>query len=176
MKLILPFFVITICLTVINAEAQLNYFSYVKKQIPKYDPPRKNIAIVIDYTKSIFSDRLYVLDLAQNKIILSSRVSHAWNSGVLYARKFSNKKGSEMSSKGNYITGTKIISPKYGYAMLIKGQDPGINNNVLNREIIFHSDSKMKSKWSNGCFATPEGINKRIIDLTYNGALVCVID
>jgi len=30
--------------------------------------------------------------------------------------------------------------------------------------------------WSRGCFATPEDINNKIISLTNNGCLVCVID
>jgi hypothetical protein len=34
----------------------------------------------------------------------------------------------------------------------------------------------MKKWWSNGCFATPEEKNKKIIDMTKNGVLVCVID
>jgi hypothetical protein len=60
--------------------------------------------------------------------------------------------------------------------MIIDGLDNGINNNARSRAVIFHSDRKMKTKWSNGCFATPEEINKKIIDLTKNGVLVCVIE
>ena len=60
--------------------------------------------------------------------------------------------------------------------MIIDGLDKGVNNNAKSRAIIFHSDTKMKTKWSNGCFATPEDINEKIINLTKNGVLVCVID
>jgi hypothetical protein len=34
----------------------------------------------------------------------------------------------------------------------------------------------MKTLWSNGCFATSEEINRKLIDLTKGGVLVCVID
>lgn len=156
-------------------QAQQEYFKHVRAQLKKYSPPRKDFAIVIDYRKNILTDRLYILDLVHDSILLSSRVSHARKSGLLYPKKYSNIKGSEMSSMGNYITGKKIISPKFGYAMLVRGLDAKVNSNAQIREIIFHSDSKMKSKWSKGCFATPEAVNKKIIDLTSNGVFVCVI-
>ena len=60
--------------------------------------------------------------------------------------------------------------------MIIDGLDDGVNDNARSRAIIFHSDTKMKTKWSKGCFATPEKINKKIINLTKNGVLVCIID
>jgi hypothetical protein len=60
--------------------------------------------------------------------------------------------------------------------MQIEGKDPGINNNAKDRLVVFHSDIKMKTWWSKGCFATPEETNKKIIDMTKNGVLVCVID
>jgi hypothetical protein len=112
--------------------------------------------------------------MKNNHVVLSSNVSHAWNTGAMYARKFSNELGSNTSCKGNFLTrGTKY--GKYGYSMVIKGLDQGINDKALSRAIIFHSDAKMKTKWSWGCFATPEKINKQIIDLTKNGVLVCVM-
>ena len=80
-----------------------------------------------------------------------------------------------MSSAGCFSTaGTRF--GKYGYSMVIRGLDRGVNNNVEARRIIFHSSKKMKTLWSLGCFATPEETNKKIIDLTKNGCLVCVIN
>jgi len=158
-----------------TVNAQQEYFKHARMQIKKYSPPRKDFAIVIDYRKSILTDRLYVLDLVNDTILIRSRVAHAWRSGSLYPKKFSNIKGSRMSSVGNYITEKKIVSPKFGYAMLVRGLDAKVNTNAQLREIIFHSDRKMESKWSWGCFATPEAVNKKIIDLTSNGVLVCVI-
>jgi hypothetical protein len=60
--------------------------------------------------------------------------------------------------------------------MKIKGLDRGVNDNVGARAVVFHSDRKMRYPWSNGCFATPEDVNRRIIDRTQGGVLVCVID
>ena len=160
---------------VYNYFAQINYFNFAEQKIKKYNPKRKGIVIIVDYRKNIFSDRLFVLDMNQKKIIMSCKVSHAWNSGVLFPTSYSNVPGTNKTSKGVYITrGTKYGN--FGYSMVIDGLDQSINNNAKYRAIIFHSDRKMKTKWSNGCFATPEKTNKKIIDLTKNGVLVCVIE
>ena len=151
------------------------YFDVANQRVKQYKPKNKNLVIVVDNRKSIISKRLYVLDMENQKIIIKSRVSHAWNSGFLYANDYSNVSGSNKSSKGNFITrGTKF--GKYGYSMIIDGLDGKLNNNVRNRSVIFHSSNKMSTIWSAGCFATPEETNKKIIDLTKNGVLVCVID
>ena len=153
-----------------------DYFSTAKKKLANYHPKRSDYVIVIDYRKSITEKRLYVVDMKSGKNILESRVAHAFKSGVMYPTKYSNQFGSNTSSKGVFITRGPTISTKFGYAMLIDGLDKGINNNARKREIIFHSDKKMSSKWSYGCFATPEEINKKLIDLTKNGCLVVVLD
>jgi hypothetical protein len=160
---------------VYNCFAQTNYFNFAEQKIKKYNPKRKGIIIIVDYRKNIFSDRLFVLDMDKKKIIISCKVSHAWNSGVLFPTSYSNVPGTNKTSKGTYITrGTKYGN--FGYSMVIDGLDQGINDNAKSRAIIFHSDRKMNTKWSNGCFATSENINKKIIDLTKNGTLVCVIE
>jgi len=113
--------------------------------------------------------------MIKEEIVISSRVSHAWNSGFLYASDFSNKSGSNKSSKGTFITeGTK--HGRFGYSMVINGLDSNVNNNARSRAVIFHSTKKMSNPWSNGCFATSDEINNQIIDLTKNGCLVIVID
>ncbi len=152
-----------------------DYFSIAKNKIRHYQPKRRDYVIIIDYRKSILQKRLYVLDMHLGKNIIESRVAHAIKSGLMYPTKYSNQFGSNTSSKGVFITGKTTISPKFGYAMLIEGLDKGINNNARKREIIFHSDKNMSTKWSFGCFATPEEINKQLINLTKNGCLVVVL-
>jgi hypothetical protein len=153
----------------------VDYYQIAKERSEKYNPPRTDYVILVDYTKDIFSKRLFVIDMNTHEIVIESKVSHAFNSGVLYARKFSNVPGSNTSSKGNFIT-DKTRYGKFGYSMEIKGLDKGVNDNVQSRHIIFHSNKKMKTPWSYGCFATSEDINKKILDLTNDGCLVSVID
>lgn len=151
------------------------YFEYADKQLKNYHPPRKDYVIVIDYRKHIFSERLYVLDMKEKKIIIASTVSHAWNSGIFYAKNFTNKIGTNTSCKGNFLTGTTYHG-RLGYCMRVNGLDNGINDNALDRAILFHSTKPQKTPWSWGCFATPDNINSEIIEHTKNGVLVCVID
>lgn len=151
------------------------YYDVAQKNVAKYNPYRKDYVIVVDYRKSILTNRLFVINMKTGETVIESKVSHAFKSGVLYPTDFSNVPGSYKSSKGNFITG-KITPSKFGYAMIIKGLDKGINTNAEDRRIIFHSNTKMKTAWSLGCFATPEDINKKIIDLTHNGCLISVIN
>lgn len=153
----------------------INYLRIAENGLKKYHPLRNDYVIVIDYSKHIFQKRLFVIDIKNKKVLFSSRVSHAWSSGFFYPSSCSNENGSEKTSKGNYMTGDSY-SGKFGYSMYVQGLDRGINDQAYNRAIVFHSDKKMKSRWSNGCFATPEKINKQIIDLTKNGCLVCIVD
>lgn len=154
--------------------SQDDYYSIAKNNLNKYNPSRKDYVIIIDYTKNILSERLYVINMKTQKVIIQSRVSHAFKSGVLYLRDFSNIPGSNKSSSGNFVTGN-ISFGKFGRSMIIYGLDKGINDNAKKRFIIFHSNKKMSTMWSLGCFATPEDTNKSIIDLTHNGCLVSVI-
>ena len=159
--------------TIIYAHGE-SYYDIAKFNIGKYNPIRKDYVIVVDYRENIFQERLYVVDMKSKEIILSSVVSHGYKSGLLYATDFSNINGSNKSSKGVYTTGN-IKYGKFGYSMYIKGLDKGINSNAYNRSIIFHSNKLMKTIWSQGCFATPEDVNKKIIDITKNGCLIVVI-
>lgn len=168
-------FVSLIGLLLINGRDSENYyFEIARKSVEKYNPSKKNLVVIVDYRKNIFSDRLYILDLKKNKIVFSCRVSHAWNSGIFKPNDYSNKPGTNKTSKGNFITkGTRY--GYFGYSMVIKGLDKGINDNAQIRAIIFHSDKKMKTIWSNGCFATSEENNKKIIDMVKDGDIVSVI-
>jgi hypothetical protein len=160
--------------TITSFTTKSKYFDLAESGLKKYNPSRRDYVIVVDYTKNIFSTRLFVLDMKNSSIVIESTVAHAWNSGVLYPSELSNQLGSNKSSGGCYITaGTKY--GKFGYSMIIKGLDKGVNNNAQARAVIFHSTQKMSTPWSNGCFATPDKINKQIIDLTKNGCLVVCI-
>lgn len=138
-----------------------------------YDPPRKDYVVYIDYRQSIDEDRLYLVDMNSKKVILKTKVSHAYNSGKKYPTKFSNKIGTKKSCVGAFLTLNSYYG-KWGYSMKIKGLDYGINDNAYVRAIVFHSNIVQRTTWSEGCFATPDLINKRLIDLVKDGCLVYV--
>lgn len=148
-------------------------FDLAKTQVSKYNPPRKDYVIVIDYTKPIFIDRLFVLDMKNNKVVLSCKVSHSFYSGILWPSNFSNVNESQKSCNGNFITGN-IYYGKFGKSMNVFGMDKGINDNASQRRIVFHSNKDMMTPWSSGCFATSEINNNLILNTCGNGCLVVV--
>lgn len=138
----------------------------------KYHPINKKYVVMVDYSKSINSERLYVIDIVKSSIINKSTVSHARNSGYDVTYAFSNELHSKKSSLGVYITkGT--YHGGFSYSLVLNGLD-ATNSNAKRRLIIFHSNKTMRTKWSWGCLATPDSINKRIIDLMKGGCLVYV--
>jgi hypothetical protein len=143
-----------------------------KKLQKKYNPPNKNYVVFIDYSKSISEKRLYVIDMNTSEIILTTEVAHGINSGKEYATDFSNNENTLKSSLGVYIT-QETYYGQFGFSLRVNGLD-STNSNARHRKIIFHSNKKMHSKWSFGCFATPEEINSKLINLIKNGCLVFV--
>jgi hypothetical protein len=123
---------------------------------------------VLDYRKSILQDRLYVYDLQRQEVILSSRVSHAFRSGLLYPTKFSNVNGSEQSCYGNFITG-EAYQGEWGYAMRLDGIS-STNTNARARAVVVHPGYT----WSAACFMTAPEVNERLINLIKGKSLVVV--
>jgi hypothetical protein len=161
-------------ITSFTSKSEDELFTIASQKLDEYSVRKKDYVIIIDYTKSITSNRLYVLDMKTKQVVITSTVSHSFKSGVLYPTDFSNVSGTNKSSKGAFLTkGT--YNGGFGYSMIIRGLDKGVNDNVESRKIIFHSTEKMSNPWSNGCFATPKETNQKIIDLTKNGRLVYVI-
>ena len=149
-----------------------------------YNTPNKHFVVIIDYSKSIDDVRLFVVDIERSTIMLRSTVSHARNSGLMFATSYSNERDTKKSSPGAYQTKGTYFG-KYGYSMVLKGLE-SFNNNAEKRYIVFHStgfnsngkivdvNRILHSKYSWGCFATSEDINKKIIDMVKNGSLVYV--
>jgi hypothetical protein len=155
-------------------DAGQKYDQTVDEMIEKYNPPKKDYVIVIDYRKHLFTKRLCLYDVKNRKEIFRSRVAHAYNSGLLYASDFSNENESRKSCYGAFLTGGSY-NGQYGYAMRVNGLDKGINDQALSRAIVFHSVNKLPVMWSWGCFVTPPDINRNLIDLTKEGRLVVVL-
>ena len=65
---------------------------------------KKQYVIYIDFKKPLFQKRIYVIDTKADEIIIKGYVTHSWNSGVLFAGDFSNKRGSNKSCKGVFVT------------------------------------------------------------------------
>lgn len=131
---------------------------------------RQDYYIVIDYDLPIFKKRLWVMNVESGEVVLNSHVSHAWNSGFLYATDCSNTHNSEKSCTGAFLT-AESYQGQYGYAMRIDGLEKGINDRSRPRTIVFHDHFW---PWSKGCFMTLPNVNRQLIDLTEGGTFLYV--
>jgi len=100
MKLILILFAFLSSVTHTNSEIIDKAIS-IQKQ---YKVTNDKYVVMIDYSKSILEERLYVVNTKTAQIEMTSIVSHAWKSGALYASNFSNDNKSKKSSLGAYLT------------------------------------------------------------------------
>lgn len=145
--------------------AKLKHSPYIKRQ---------DYTLIIDYSKPVFKKRLWMLN-QKGDVVLNSHVSHAWNSGFFWPTDFSNTVNSEKSCFGSFVTAgpyeSKYGSGEYKIGMQLVGLEKGINNNAMQRAIVFHSHYWL---WSQGCFMTLPETNKTIIDSTKNGCLLFV--
>ena len=142
-----------------------------KRVETQYNVKNKRYVVIIDFRKSIYEKRLYVVDVKNSEIVLESIVSHALNSGKEYATSFSNQINSKKSCLGAFETQSTYYG-YYGYSLRIRGLDKKINDNCEKRSIIVHSTKKMSTLWSWGCFSVPDGINEKLINLIKNGCLI----
>lgn len=127
---------------------------------------------VIDYSKPSTQKRLWVFDVANDKLLFREHVSHGQGSGDNIATRFSNVEGSYASSLGLYRTAETYIGGN-GYSMRMDGLDPGFNDNARMRAIVMHGAwyanpdlirTQGRLGRSQGCPALREGIARVVID------------
>lgn len=141
---------------------------------------KTNVITIVDYSLPSTQKRLYVLDMAEGKILFHSLAAHGRNSGLLYASDFSNKPSSLKTSLGFFITGNTYMGGN-GYSLKLNGCEKGINDKALERAIVMHGADYVDENFatqngylgrSHGCPAVPQNINKKIIDVIKNGSCV----
>lgn len=140
------------------------------------------ILTIIDFSKPSNEERLYVLDMSSYEVLYKSLVAHGRNSGKIYARQFSNKPGSHMSSIGFYVTGETYFG-EHGYALRLDGLERGFNDNARRRAIVIHSSDYVNSDFisrqgylgrSFGCPALPRKISKSVISTIKEGSCLFI--
>ena len=132
----------------------------------------KNTVIVVDFTKPMTANRLFVVDVSKKKIVLRTRVCHGIGSGSTNVpTKFSNGVGTKASCLGVMITAGTYYGT-YGYSMKVVGLQPGVNDRAETRRIIFHNSDLQSTAWSWGCFSVPGEVCKTLIDMTKDGSLI----
>jgi hypothetical protein len=137
-----------------------------------------SVITIVDYSKPSNEERLYVIDIKNQKLLAQSLVAHGQNSGVVLADHFSNKPQSHMSSLGMYITSNTYIG-NHGYSLRLEGMEKGRNDKAWERAIVVHGAEYVSKEYikqngrigrSFGCPALPQQINSVIIDLIKGGS------
>ncbi|GAB3308936.1 murein L,D-transpeptidase catalytic domain family protein [Hymenobacter sp. BT175] len=137
---------------------------------------------VIDFDLPSTEKRLWVLDLAANKVLFRTLVAHGNKTGQREATQFSNTPDSHMSSLGFYVTGSTYVG-KHGRSLRLQGLDEGFNSNAAARAIVVHgaeyvSEAVIKQTGrlgrSQGCPALPLDQYLPIIDSLQGGAALFI--
>jgi hypothetical protein len=127
---------------------------------------------VIDYSRPSTARRLWVFDLAGNRLLQEEYVAHGQGSGDNFARSFSNRDGSHQSSLGLYRT-AETYDGDNGYSLRMDGLDPGFNDNARSRAIVMHGawyvDPVLAARQgrigrSHGCPALRQQVARVVID------------
>jgi L,D-transpeptidase catalytic domain len=151
-----------------------------RRLVEKHQLANNGILSICDFTQSSKRKRLYILDLNDNTVLLTSYVAHGRGSGMEYATRFSNRANSHQSSLGFYMTGSTYFG-EHGLSLRLQGLEPGFNDRAARRNIVVHgapyaSDEHLESNVflgrSYGCPAVPQGESNSIINLIKNGTCV----
>ena len=157
-------------------------FEYALFGLEYFDPVRKDVITIVDFSKPSVEKRLFAIDLINDTLLIKSYVSHGEGSGEKYAIKFSNTHGSHQSTLGFYVT-EKSYRGGNGYSMVVDGIEWGINEQVQWRGIVVHGadyadpviiDSLGYLGMSEGCLALPFSLSTQYIDAVKDGSLILV--
>ncbi len=134
----------------------------------------------IDYSRPSTEPRLWVFDLANNRLLYQEVVAHGRGSGENLAKVFSNASGSHASSLGLFLT-RETYQGRNGYSLRMEGLEPGVNDAALERAIVMHGapyvDPNAAAKQgrlgrSFGCPAVREAVARGMIDVLKGGQFV----
>jgi hypothetical protein len=135
---------------------------------------------VIDYGLPSRIRRLWVIDLATDSVLAHELVAHGTHSGGDIATSFSNRRGSNQSSLGTFVTGATYHG-QHGLSLRLHGLDAGVNDAAFDRAIVIHGAAYVRESIvpqlgrlgrSQGCPALAEDVAPRIIELIKNGTVV----
>jgi len=159
---------------------KLGLHAYIKAR--EHGLLAKQMLTIIDYSKPSTEKRMWVFDLNRNRILYNTWVSHGRNSGGIHATSFSNERNSLKSSLGVFLTENSYVGG-VGYALRIKGLEPGFNDNALRRNVVIHGAwyvdpgviqryGQLGRSW--GCPAVSKSLSRRLIDTIKGETLVFI--
>lgn len=141
---------------------------------------RKPYLTVIDYSQPSSKQRMWIFDLKREKLLMNTYVAHGQNSGMDYARHFSNTPSSKASSLGAYVTKNTYYGSN-GLSLNLQGLEHGYNDNALSRRVVVHGAWYVEPSFikqtgragrSWGCPAVAKSIASSLIRTIQGGTVV----
>ncbi|WP_300437319.1 murein L,D-transpeptidase catalytic domain family protein [Christiangramia sp.] len=126
---------------------------------------------VIDFNLSSKMKRMWILNMDTKEVVFNTYVAHGKNTGLEFAKNFSNKVNSHQSSLGFYVTGETYFG-KNGLSLFIDGMEKGFNSKARERYVVIHGADYAEPEFikrygrlgrSYGCPAVPNKIAKELI-------------
>ena len=141
---------------------------------------RRGVITVIDYSLPSSEPRLFVFDIAQQKLLFRELVAHGKMSGGDHATYFSNSPGSLATSLGLFVT-EDTYEGHNGYSLRLKGLEEGVNDMAMDRAIVMHGAAYVSTEavhalgrlgrsW--GCPAVRTAVAQKIIDTVRGGSAI----
>lgn len=140
------------------------------------------VLTIIDFRLPSSEKRMWIIDMENLQVVHNTYVAHGRNSGMKYAKKFSNRSGSFQSSLGFYVT-AETYHGKHGLSLRLDGQEKGFNNNARSRAIVLHAAQYASPDFvknhgrlgrSLGCPAIPLENYKKVIKDIKDGTAVFI--
>ena len=141
------------------------------EKINEYGLQNEKQVVLVDYDRSVYSKRLFVVNPQTKKVLFASKAGHAWKSGIFYPTKFSNTPRSNLSALGLYKIG-KAYHGQFGRSLRLHGLSKS-NSNVLARAIVLHRQPSWRL-WSLGCITIPNDETDKLIDMLNKGTKIVV--
>lgn len=150
-------------------KAVIGYYNFKKAALVSSS---KSVITIVDFNQPSTAKRLWIVDLAANKLLYNTLVAHGQGSGDNFARNFSNEENSHQSSLGYYIT-SDIYFGKHGLSLKLNGMDEGFNTKANARSVVVHGAAYVSQEFinqhgrlgrSHGCPALPVSMTREIIE------------
>jgi hypothetical protein len=142
--------------------------------------PKASRLAVIDYSRPSTERRMWVFDLATQKLLYDEYVAHGQGTGDNLARRFSNQDGTHATSLGLFKTAETYVGGN-GYSLRLDGLDKGFNDNARARAIVMHgapyvnpalakTQGRLGRSW--GCPALRPEVARQVIDSLKGGQML----
>lgn len=141
---------------------------------------KKQILTVIDYSLPSSKQRMWIFDVARERLLYNTYVAHGKNSGLDVPRHFSNQPSSKETSLGTYITKETYMGSK-GYSLNLQGLEKGFNDNAYSRRVVVHGAWYVEPDFikkagragrSWGCPSIAATLVKPVINTIKNGSVL----